>query len=302
MSNASDVSGVSGVKGTAGRGHSTIRTVTVLARCLMVTFVVMVVADRSTEVPSLAEFGPLLLGLAAVVVAGRLRRRGETGSTPVEVEPPVTGRWQALNSPATRVPSHHTRAYGQTYAIDLVAEPADAADGVRPPFRWAWPLVRRSSAYPAFGRPLLAVADATVVRVSDWRRDHMSRTSGPSMLYLFLVEALVRDLSGAGWLIGNHVVLDLGDGTHALYAHLQRGSATVRPGDRVSAGQPIARCGNSGNSTEPHLHFQLMDHPNPDAARGIPFSWRGMAVPANGQHVDVIPDPVSPVPPVPQVP
>jgi murein DD-endopeptidase MepM/ murein hydrolase activator NlpD len=68
-----------------------------------------------------------------------------------------------------------------------------------------------------------------------------------------------------------------------MYGHLRRGSLTVRPGDRVRAGQPIARCGNSGNSTEPHVHFQLMDGPDLDAARGIPFTWRGIGVPGNGE-------------------
>jgi murein DD-endopeptidase MepM/ murein hydrolase activator NlpD len=98
-----------------------------------------------------------------------------------------------------------------------------------------------------------------------------------------LLEASVRDLFGAKRIVGNHVILDLGDGTYALYAHLRRGSLTVREGDRVTVGQPLARCGNSGNSTEPHLHFQLMDGPDPDTARGIPFTWSGIGVPGNGE-------------------
>ncbi|WP_079052059.1 M23 family metallopeptidase [Streptomyces regalis] len=197
---------------------------------------------------------------------------------PVEVAPPVTGRWAALNSPADRTPSHGTHAYGQTFAIDVVAEPEP---GARPGFRPLWPLARRNSAFPAFGAPLLAVADAIVVRATDTQRDHLSRTSLPGLLYLMVLEASVRDLFGAKRIVGNHVILDLGDGTYALYAHLQRGSLTVREGERVTVGQSLARCGNSGNSTEPHLHFQLMDGPDPDTARGIPFTWRGIGVPRN---------------------
>ncbi len=81
-------------------------------------------------------------------------------------------------------------------------------------------------------------------------------------------------------------MLELDDGTHALYAHVQRGSFTVREGERVRAGQVVARCGNSGNSTEPHVHFQLMDGPDPDTARGVPFTWRGIGVPRNGEIVE----------------
>ncbi len=96
-----------------------------------------------------------------------------------------------------------------------------------------------------------------------------------------LVEGSVRELFGVHRIFGNHVVLDLGNGTYAAYAHLRRGSLTVREGDRVRAGQLIARCGNSGNSSEPHLHFQLMDGPDPDTARGLPFRWHGIGVPRN---------------------
>jgi murein DD-endopeptidase MepM/ murein hydrolase activator NlpD len=96
-----------------------------------------------------------------------------------------------------------------------------------------------------------------------------------------LIEGAVREISGARWIVGNHVVLDLGDGVYAMYAHVRRGSLKIKPGDRVRAGQQIARCGNSGNSTEPHVHFQLMDGPDLDAARGIPFTWSGIGVPAN---------------------
>jgi hypothetical protein len=185
----------------------------------------------------------------------------------------VTGRWLAFNSPADRVPSHHLHAYGQTYAIDLVHDPADAR---RPGLAW-WPLARRPADFPGFGQPVLAPADATVVRAHDAERDHWSRTSPPAMLYL-VAEGMVRELLGPGRILGNHVVLDLGDGVYAALAHLRRGSVRVRPGDRVAAGQQLAACGNSGNSTEPHLHFQLMDHPSVLLAAGLPVAFDHLQV------------------------
>ncbi|MET9830949.1 M23 family metallopeptidase [Streptomyces sp. NPDC006385] len=259
------------------------KLVKIVYRFLQLTFVGLVIAHVSLDwgYPWWWNFLPLALSYAILIAAHRWGGAPDSpraAREPVEVDPPVTGRWSALNSPADRTPSHGTHAYGQTYAIDVVAEPEP---GARPGFSRLWPLARRTSAFPAFGAPLLAVADGTVVRATDGQRDHLSRTSLFALLYLMVVEASVRDLAGVKWVIGNHVVLDLGDGTHALYAHVQRGSLTVREGDRVRAGQPIARCGNSGNTTEPHLHFQLMDGPDPDTARGIPFTWRGIGVPRN---------------------
>ncbi|CAL9507852.1 hypothetical protein GCM10010266_64400 [Streptomyces griseomycini] len=61
------------------------------------------------------------------------------------------------------------------------------------------------------------------------------------------------------------------------------------------AGQVIARVGDSGNPTEPHLHFQLVDGPDPDTARGVPFTWRGIGVPRNGEVFDV-PEPAPTTP------
>ncbi len=127
------------------------------------------------------------------------------------------------------------------------------------------------------------MADGTVVRADDRQRDHLSRTSLPGLLYLMFVEGSVREMAGVRRIVGNHLVLDLGDGTHSLYAHLSRGSLTVAEGDRVRAGQMLARCGNSGNSSEPHVHFQLMDGPDPDTAHILPFTWHGLGVPRNGE-------------------
>ncbi|MFF7874780.1 M23 family metallopeptidase [Streptomyces californicus] len=309
------------------------RVVPIAMRLSWLVLIALAIGEFVTDLPGpwwATTLLPALVVLALMVATMSLQARaaaprGEPG-LPVEVAPPVTGRWKALNSPADKVPSHGTHAYGQTYAIDIVAEP-ETAEGeapgrpgaapaprpaadpatrpvprpeagpatrpevgpvTRPAFRLFWPVVRRNRAFPAFGAPLLAVADATVVVASDGQRDHLSRNSLPALAYLMLAEATVRSIAGAHRIIGNHVILDLGGGTYAVYAHLRRGSLRVRAGDRVRAGQEIGRVGNSGNTTEPHLHFHLMDGPDPDAARGVPFTWRGVGVPANGETFTVV--------------
>ncbi|MEU6877742.1 M23 family metallopeptidase [Streptomyces sp. NPDC046712] len=256
----------------------------VLHRMLWLVFVVQALASIFVDLPYpyWAGWLPAIAGAALGITLARTagRRVAAAPRATVEVAPPVTGRWSALNSPADRTPSHGTHQFGQTYAIDIVEE--DEARP-RPSFARLWPVFRRSEDFPGFGAPLLAVADATVVHAEDGQRDHLSRNSLLALVYLMLVESTVRGLSGARRVTGNHLVLDLGDGTYAMYAHLKRGSLTVRAGDRVVTGQELARCGNSGNSTEPHVHFQLMDGPDLDTAQGIPFTWRGVGVPGNGE-------------------
>ncbi|WP_367539625.1 M23 family metallopeptidase [Streptomyces globisporus] len=261
----------------------------------LVLFALMI-GEFVTDLPGpgwATTFLPAMVVLALMVATTALQARaaeprGEPGP-PVEVAPPVTGRWSALNSPADKVPSHGTHVYGQTYAIDIVADPetAEGEPPARPAFRWFWPLFRRNHAFPAFGAPLLAVADATVVRASDGQRDHLSRNSLLGLVYLMLIEGNIRSIAGARRVIGNHVILDLGDGTYAAYAHVRRGSLRVKAGDTVRAGQRIGSVGNSGNSSEPHLHVHLMDSPDLDDARGVPFTWRGVGVPANGETFTV---------------
>ncbi|MFI6648721.1 M23 family metallopeptidase [Streptomyces sp. NPDC050529] len=259
------------------------KSVVVLYRLCWITFLVMVVSfSIHSPFPYWLTWVPAAAAFALLLVAGRKARAAAADPRPaVEVGAPVSGRWAALNSPADKVPSHGVHAYGQTYAIDIVAEPEGGSS--RPEFRRLWPVARRNHHFPAFGASLLAVADGTVVRASHGRRDHLSRNSVPALIYLTLIEGAVRGVLGPGSVVGNHLVLDLGNGTYAMYAHLRRGSLRVRAGEAVRAGQILAECGNSGNSTEPHVHFQLMDDPDLDVAIGIPFIWHGIGVPANGE-------------------
>lgn len=236
-----------------------------------------------------------LVPLLVVVTGGLvLLLGGKAPATPADKEAravtcPVEGRWLALNSPASKVPSHGVRAYGQAYAIDLCHEPEG---GTRPAFG-GWRGMRPPQQYPAFGQPVRAMVDGVVVAASDRQRDHRSRSSWWAVVYL-LLEGAVREGGGPGFIVGNHVTVQTHDGAYALVAHLQRGSVRVRPGDEVRAGDVVGACGNSGNSSEPHVHAQLMDRSSLWTAQGLPMTFAGVRVtgresvdglPENGQHL-----------------
>ena len=200
------------------------------------------------------------------------------------VHAPVEGRWLGLNSPASKVPSHGVRGYGQTYAIDIVYDPLEAT---RPTFGGR--VMRNAREYPAFGQPVFAMIDGTVVRASDWRRDHRARSNWLGFIYL-MVEGMLREIGGPGFIVGNHVTIRSDDGVYATVAHMQRGSLTVSTGDRITAGMQIGRCGNSGNSSEPHVHAQLMDNVSLWTAQGIPMAFAAITIGDDPRPVDTLPE------------
>ena len=113
--------------------------------------------------------------------------------------------------------------------------------------------------YSDYGADVLAVADAKVVSVLNNLEDQVpGRLPEPSSITIETVD-------------GNHVVLDLGGGRFAFYAHLQRNSIKVHPGDQVKKGAVLGKLGNTGNTSAPHLHFHIMNRPSPIAADGIPY-------------------------------
>jgi len=81
---------------------------------------------------------------------------------------------------------------------------------------------------------------------------------------------------------GNHVILDLGNGRYAFYAHLQPGKIPVKAGDKVKRGQPVGLVGNSGNSTEPHLHFHISDANSPLGSDGLPYAFPSFELQGKG--------------------
>lgn len=122
----------------------------------------------------------------------------------------------------------------------------------------------RPEEFHCYGNPVVAPADGVVVAASDGHRDH-HRTGG-------LLDPRQRDVRG------NYITIKHADGEYSLLAHLQEGSLTVSEGDQVERGDHVARCGHSGNSTEPHLHFQLQDSPSFFRAIGLPIRFTDVQI------------------------
>ncbi|WP_136707634.1 M23 family metallopeptidase [Agromyces sp. H66] len=192
---------------------------------------------------------------------------------PVELALPFTERWLVQNSPARRVPSHGTDLFGGRYAIDFVGvDERRRTAGVR-----GWGTLfgtEPPERFFAFGRPILAPADGVVVAVHDGEPDHDARRSQLALVGYMLGQA-ERAREGIGAIAGNHVIIALRDvGAFVALVHLQAGSLRVAVGDAVTTGQQLGACGNSGNSTQPHVHVQVMDGPDPSVARGVPMAFR----------------------------
>jgi hypothetical protein len=188
---------------------------------------------------------------------------------------PFRGTWRAEMSPARRVPSHGTHRFAATYAIDFVAVEGGRSAAIRD---WRTLLsTEPPERFFAFGRPILAPSAGRVVRVHDGEVDHEARRSQLALASYALTQPQ-RARGGAGVLAGNHVVLERDDGGYVALAHLRAGSIRVARGERIAVGQEVGRCGNSGNSTQPHVHVQVMDAPDPVTARGVPVVFRDYRV------------------------
>lgn len=186
---------------------------------------------------------------------------------------PFTGLWLARNSPARRVPSHGSDLLGERYAIDFIG----VDDRRRTADRSDWRTLLSTEPmerFFAYGRPILAPADGVVVRVHDGEIDHAGRRSQLTLLpYMLGQPARLRQ--GVGAIAGNYVIIALRDsGAFVGLAHLRANSVCVAVGEKVTTGQYVAACGNSGNSTQPHVHVQVMDSPDLSVARGMPMAFR----------------------------
>lgn len=204
------------------------------------------------------------------------------GAGPVRIEltHPFAGAWQVRNSPVDRVPSHGTTRFASAHAIDVVPVGGDERTA---PLTWR-SLLRPEppQRFPGFGRAIVSPVAGQVVAAHDSEPDHATHRGMPS-----LRSALTQGRRAVdGWpaLAGNHVMIRCEGGVVAL-CHLQRSSVAVRVGELVVIGQPVACCGNSGNSTEPHVYVQAIDRLPVEAAQAVRITFGGRP-PRNGEIVE----------------
>ncbi|MEO8737767.1 MAG: M23 family metallopeptidase [Edaphobacter sp.] len=174
--------------------------------------------------------------------------------------PPLEGKdWVAFNGCCEPTGVHRGAAlsvngqihFAQRFAIDWMLLYSDTrifhGDG------------KSVNDYAGYGAKVIAVADGTVVdTLADLDNQVPGTLPDPKTITIQNVD-------------GNHIVLDLGHGKYAFYAHLQKSSLLVAKGDHVKRGQALALLGNTGNTSAPHLHFHLMDGTSVLGSSGLPY-------------------------------
>jgi hypothetical protein len=188
-------------------------------------------------------------------------------TTRTELRLPFTGEWFVGWGGRSTFENYHAATVDQRFAYDFLV--------VRDGSTFAGDAARNES-YFCFGQPILAPAAGVVRATADGIADNR-----PGVM-------------NAREPLGNHVILDHGNGEFSFLAHLQRGSVAVQTGREVRAGDQIGRCGNSGNSSEAHLHYHLQNTAAFGAGEGLPAPFTryfayARAVergePTRGQHI-----------------
>ncbi|WP_128895392.1 peptidoglycan DD-metalloendopeptidase family protein [Longirhabdus pacifica] len=149
---------------------------------------------------------------------------------------PFTGQMFVSGGGANAIDNHH---YGNfelnRYAYDfIIVEDEWTYEGD----------AKNNESYFVFGEDVIAPANGTIVVAEDG-----------------IVDNVPGELNSEQ-LLGNHVIIDHGNNEYSYYVHLKQGSVAVNVGDEITVGDLIGQVGNSGESTQPHLHFQVSDSPD----------------------------------------
>lgn len=188
----------------------------------------------------------------------------------VVISPPLRGEnWVAGNGPSST--SQHRRAFipidgrayiSQRFAIDWVE--------MNPDGKTYQGDSTDNKNYRAYGTEIHAVADGVVTQVKDGIPQNIPNKPP--------VVPITLETIG-----GNHVITEIGSGLYAFYAHMQPGSIRVKVGDNVRRGQVLGLLGNSGNSTEPHLHFHICNANSELGCEGLPYAFAEYKLEGKGE-------------------
>lgn len=195
---------------------------------------------------------------------------------PVIVEFPLRGEWMTPNTPGKKIPSHGTDQFGERFAFDFLQ--VNWEKNGRPFYNtnllgYVFFGVPLNKCY-CWGKEIYAPCDGEIIIAED------GYTERPivhlvSDLFVVLKNAYSFNAERDGFqsIAGNYIVMKCTNNVYAAFAHLQKGSITVSKNQVVKKGDIIGKIGHSGNSTAPHLHFQLMDSSDILSAKGIPCAF-----------------------------
>lgn len=166
---------------------------------------------------------------------------------------PVVGEWAVRNGGPEASQNHHVGNLQQWYAYDLVREDEAHKSCPEPG--------EGNAGCLAFDQDVVAPADGTVTFAVDGIPDN----TAPGEMDKYFVP-------------GNAIGIDHGGGEFSFLCHLEAGSLKVHAGDRVKRGQLLASVGNSGNSSEPHLHWHLATDLRFGKGHGLPIRFGPLLV------------------------
>jgi murein DD-endopeptidase MepM/ murein hydrolase activator NlpD len=165
---------------------------------------------------------------------------------------PFEGEWKVVWGGDNKELNRHHDAQNQRYAFDFVI-----VDDQQKSYRGSG---NENEDYFAFGAKVFAPADGVVTDVIDGVRDNAPRSMNPYSA------------------LGNAVIIEHRDHEVSVFAHFKNGSIRVKPGDKVKKGHFLGLCGNSGNSSEPHIHYHLQNTPILQDGTGIKCHFENVAV------------------------
>lgn len=175
----------------------------------------------------------------------------------VEYHLPFSGEWIVVSGGINQEDSHSWNVINQRYAYDFVKIDSNKSTHTRSG--------KNLNDYYCYGKPVLAPAEGRVVAV----KGNVCNAKNPGTMW---IDFLARDFRG------NYVIIKHAEKEYSFMGHFIPGSIMVKKGEFVGKHQVIGQCGNSGYSTEPHLHFHLQDHPNFYLAIGLPIKFKNLKI------------------------
>ncbi len=210
--------------------------------------------------------------------------RDSAAPAPV-VFPLPAGEWYAPNTPGHKVPSHGTDQLGQRYAYDFVhAADWDLGNSFWGGIRYFLGGGIHLKHSRGMNTPVLAPIGGKVIAAKDGWPERKRATPLDILAALTAGVRLSEPRLRADYRLvaGNYIIIEGREG-FAFLAHATTGSILAAEGQQVRAGEPVARVGDTGNSTAPHLHYHLMDGPDLWTANGLPSCFAAYERLADGE-------------------